>query len=193
MANEFGLKPSGIEYSEAGMNATLRNFQLLGLTPGFIRADDFFHMRPERQFDTVMSFGFIEHFTNVDEVVELHMQWLKPGGVLILGVPNFCGINYFLQRSLDKEILDKHNLDIMNLDYFAKLVDRFNLEPIFIGYIGSFEPALPISKLRIENPLQFMTKSFIWMARWIRRIKRFDALNSRLFSSCILALYRKSF
>lgn len=192
MAKEFGLKPSGIEYSEAGMNATMRNFQLLGLEPGFIRAGDFFQIKPDRQFDVVMSFGFIEHFTEADGVVELHLQWLKPGGILILGVPNFCGINSFLQRILDKGLLDKHNLNIMNLDYFANLTIRFNLESIFLNYIGSFEPALPISKPRIENPLQFMAKSFIWLTRRARRIKLLDALNNRLFSSYILAVYKKS-
>ena len=191
MAKEFGLKPSGIEYSEAGMNATLRNFKLLGLVSGFIRAVDFFQIKPDRQFDVVMSFGFIEHFTNVDEVAELHLKWLKPGGILILGVPNFHGIYSFLQRILDKEILDKHNLNIMNLNYFAHLTDRFNLEPIFRGYIGSFEPGLPIPKPQIENPLQFMVKSFIWVARRVRRIKMLDAINNRLFSSYILAIYKK--
>lgn len=192
MAKELGLKPSGIEYSEAGMNVTLRNFQLLRLASGFIKAGDFFQIKPDRQFDIVMSLGFIEHFTDVDEVVELHLQWLKPGGALVLGIPNFRGINYFFQRILDKGLLDKHNLNIMNLDYFVHLTDRFNLKPIFMDYIGSFEPALPISKPRIENPLQFVVKSFIWLGRRVRKIKMFDILNNRLFSSYILAIYKKS-
>ena len=110
---------------------------------------------------------------------------------MILGVPNFHGIYSFLRRILDKEILDKHNLNIMNLNYFAHLTDRFNLEPIFRGYIGSFEPGLPIPKPQIENPLQFMVKSFIWVARRVRRIKMLDAINNRLFSSYILAIYKK--
>lgn len=191
MAKEFGLKPNGIEYSEAGVNATLRNFQLIGLDPGTFLAGDFFQMKPDRQFDVVMSFGFIEHFTNADEVVKLHLLWLKPGGTLILGVPNFRGIYFPIQRILDKELLDKHNLNIMNLEYFAHLSDRFNLEPIFLDYIGSFEPALPISKPGVENPLQFITKSFLWVGRRVRKIKIFDAINSRLFSSYIVGIYNK--
>ena len=192
MAKEFGLRPNGIEYSEAGVNATLKNFQLIGLDPGTFLTGDFLQMKPDRQFDIVMSFGFIEHFTNADEVVKLHLLWLKPGGILILGVPNFRGINFLIQKILDKTVLDKHNLDIMSLEYFTGLADRFNLETTYLNYFGSFEPALPIAKLRIENPLQFMVKSFIWLARRVRRIKMLDALNNPFFSSYILAIYKKS-
>lgn len=192
MATEFGLKPNGIEYSEAGMSATLRNFQLLGLTSGRIQTGDFFQIRPDRQFDVVMSFGFIEHFTDVDEVVALHMQWLKPGGTLILGVPNFRGIYYFLQKMLDKEILAKHNLDIMSLEYFHHLADRYNLKPITIRYLGSFEPSLPIAPQGRNNPLQFAVRVILWLARRVRHFKLFDKINGRFFSSHILAVYKKS-
>ena len=112
MAKEFAMNPSGIEYSEAGMIATLENFKILQLAPDSIWTGDFFQTEPARQFNVVMSFGFIEHFDDVDDVVELHLQWLKPGGILILGVPNFCGIYSVIQGVLDREILNKHNLKI---------------------------------------------------------------------------------
>lgn len=191
MAKEFSLTPSGIEYSEAGMNATLENFKILGLATGSIQTGDFSKVKPGRQFDVVMSFGFIEHFDNVDEVVDRHLDWLKPGGVLILGVPNFCGINAFVQGVLDREILDKHNLKIMNLDYFRGLTARFGLKNIFLDYIGSFEPSLPIPKHRFGNPLQFAVRGLLWFARRIRRLEVFDGMNGPFFSSYILAIYVK--
>lgn len=191
MARQFGLVPSGVEYSDAGMNATLNNFRLLGLKTGEIRAGDFFNMKPTQRFDIVMSFGFIEHFTDVDEVVALHLEWLKPGGTLILGVPNFRGVNYALQKVLDNELLEKHNLDIMNLDYFHHLAKRFDLRPIFLDYIGSFEPALPISKPGVKNLSQFVAKSIIKVAHSVRKLKAFDTLNSSLFSSYIVGIYTK--
>lgn len=191
MAKEFGLNPNGIEYSEAGMNATLENFKLLGVTPGLVLTGNFFEVKLEKQFDVVMSFGFIEHFSEVDKVVELHLKWLKPGGILILGVPNFCGIYYYLQRILDVKILDKHNLSIMNHKYFSSLAERFGLKPVFLGYLGSFEPALLIPRGRVMNPFQFIVKGFIWLALRIRKIKILDSINNRLISSYILAIYKK--
>lgn len=192
MAKEFGLKPNGIEYSEAGMKATMRNFQLLGLAAGRIQTGDFFQIKPDREFDVVMSFGFIEHFTDVDAVVDLHLQWLKPGGTLILGVPNFRGAYYFLQKVLDKNILDKHNLDVMRLEYFYHLADRYNLKPLSVRYIGSFEPSLPIPSHDRKGVLQFAIRGVLWIARGMRRLKFFDTINGHFFSSYILAVYKKS-
>ena len=192
MAREFGLKPSGVEYSDAGMKATLENFKILGLTPDAIFTGDFFEMKPPRQFDAVMSFGFIEHFSDVDSVVERHLQWLKPGGVLILGVPNFTGIYSPIQRVLDKNILEKHNLDIMNLDYFRGLGRRLSLEPVFLDYVGSFEPTLFIANYRLGNPLQVIVRAGLWIARRIRRWRWFDRFNHHSYSGYILAIYRKS-
>ena len=192
MAREFGLKPSGVEYSDAGMKATLENFRILGLTPDAIFTGDFFEMKPPRQFDAVMSFGFIEHFSDVDSVVERHLQWLKPGGVLILGVPNFTGIYSPIQRVLDKNILEKHNLDIMNLDYFRGLGRRLSLEPVFLDYVGSFEPTLFIANYRLGNPLQVIVRAGLWLARRVRRWRWFDQFNHPFYSGYILAIYRKS-
>lgn len=191
MAKTFSLIPSGLEYSYAGMKATKRNFDLLGLTGGEVYSGDFFELQPEKQFDVVMSFGFIEHFTNVDEVVDRHLKWLKPGGVLILAIPNFNGVYRGIQRVLDKDILDKHNLDIMNLDYFNSLEQRFPLKPIYIDYVGSFEPSLPIAKHKYGNPLQIATKIILKTSQIIRKFKYFDSLNNRYISSCLLSIYKK--
>lgn len=192
MTKEFGLTPSGVEYSDAGMKATLENFRILNLTPDAIFTGDFFQMKPPRQFNAVMSLGFIEHFSDVDNVVDLHLQWLKPGGVLVLGVPNFRGMYSPIQRVLDNDILEKHNLEIMNLDYFRGLGDRLSLQPVFIDYVGSFEPTLFIVGYRFGNPLQILVRALLWIARRIRRWKWFDQFNHRLYSGYILAIYRKS-
>jgi SAM-dependent methyltransferase len=192
MAKTFGMQVSGIEYSEAGMKATLRNFSLLGMSPAEIFAGDFFEMEPVRQFDAVISFGFIEHFTDTDLVVERHLRWLKPGGTLVLGVPNFRGIYSFAQRILDQEILDKHNLNIMTLDYFHGVAKRFDLKPVFLDYIGAFEPSLPIAKKGLGNTLQFIVKCMIRIALVMRRFKFLDRWNHPFFSSYILAIYKKS-
>lgn len=191
MNTEFGLKPNGIEYSEAGMKATLRNFQLLGLVSGSVRTGDFFKIKPDKQFDVVMSFGFIEHFSDVDEVVRLHKEWLKPGGTLILGVPNFRGIYYYLQKILDKNLLDKHNLDVMCLEYFSKLAVHHSLKPISIDYLGSFEPSLPIPSLEKKGLLKFLIRAGLWVAKKVRPLRMFDNINGSFFSSYILAIYKK--
>lgn len=191
MAREFGMAPSGIEYTEAGMKATLRNFAQLGLSPDEILTGDFFSTEPTRQFDLVMSFGFIEHFDDPEAVVERHLRWLKPGGRLVLGVPNFTGIYKPIQAVLDQSLLDKHNLSIMNTAYFETLAGRLGLEKDFLGYIGSFEPSLPIAKPGYGTLAQNLVKIGIKLALQLRRLRFFDGINHPAISSYILAIYRK--
>ena len=152
---------------------------------------DFFSIEPNREFDIVMSLGFIEHFEETSDVVQRHLLWLKKGGLLILGVPNFSGLNRIIQKHLDSSLLDKHNLEIMSTVFFENLATEFELQKISIDYLGSFEPDLPIPKVRFGNAIQLFIKLFLYVARRIRKIRFMDRFNSSYFSSYILAVYRK--
>jgi len=191
MAENFGMKANGIEYSDAGTQATHRNFQALNLPVDTIIAGDFFDIKPEPRFDVVMSFGFIEHFDKPDAVVARHAAWLKPGGKLIIGVPNFNGIYKPLQTILDRSILDKHNLNIMNLGYFRGLVQPLRLELQSLEYVASFEPSLPVAERGFKNLAQFLVKVFLRVSVYIRRSPVFDDINASWLSAYILAIYRK--
>lgn len=191
MAKTFQMRASGIEYSLAGTEATHRNLKLLGMPVESILAGDFFKAEPQPQYDVVMSFGFIEHFDDPDAVVQRHAQWLKPGGRLVIGVPNFNGVYRPLQRILNPDILEKHNLKIMHLDYFKNLGDKVALDVEHVEYLGSFEPSLPIANPGLGNPAQFLIKVLLRGIAWLRRSPRLDKINHPLFSSCILAIYRK--
>jgi SAM-dependent methyltransferase len=191
LAKNFDMNVNGIEYSKAGMQATRRNFEILNLPIDTILSGDFFVIKPEPRFDLVMSFGFIEHFEDPDAVVARHAEWLKPGGMLIIGVPNFNGIYKPIQTILDKSILLKHNLKTMRLDYFRGVAQRLQLEIESLEYIASFEPSLPISRPGFNNLAEFFVKAFLRITSFIRRSPILDKFNSSLFSSCILAIYRK--
>jgi SAM-dependent methyltransferase len=190
-SNELNLKPSGIEYTRAGMQATLQNLTLQEINYGFIKDGDFFTTCPDHEFDVVISLGFIEHFDNPDAVVDLHLKWLKPDGLLVLGVPNFKGVYKVLQTIFDSEILHKHNTAIMTKDYFTDVAGKFGLDVKYLDYIGSFEPELPIRGAGFRNPLYFMAKIFLRFCRLWRRFKYFDRINHPLISSYILAIYQK--
>jgi len=191
LAKVNGLIPSGIEYSSTGVDLTHENFKILKIQPGQIIAGDFFEVTPAQRFDIVMSLGFIEHFEDPLPIISQHLKWLKPGGLLILGVPNFTGITQFIQHHLDKTLLDKHNLRIMNIDYFRKTGEDLDLKVLEINFLGSFEPDLPIPINRFGNPIQIAIKIFLIVMRSLRKIKVLDNFNSPFISSYILAVYRK--
>lgn len=191
LAQKNGLIPCGIEYTKGGLASTFKNFELMQIKPGVIFSEDFFKVKPFRKFDVVMSLGFIEHFENIDEVVNLHLSWLKDGGMLILGVPNFTGINRAIQRVLDESLLDKHNLKIMNLDFFKNLGERLEIKLNSEKYLGSFEPDLFIPIKRFGNPIQILIKILLIISRKLRKFETFDSINGPSFSSYILVSYIK--
>lgn len=191
LSKSSGLIPSGIEYSRVGIELTHKNFELLGIEPGTIFEGDFFEIVPDRKFDIVMSLGLIEHFDDVDTVIYKHIEWLKDGGILILGVPNFSGLTKFIQYFLDKTLLDKHNLSIMNLNFFRNMGKKFNLKEVEVKYIGSFEPDLPIPITRFGNPLQIILKVFLIFMRKVRRFPVTHNFNHHSYSSYILAVFQK--
>ena len=138
----FGWTPHGVEYAETGVAENRRVFAESGIDPdNVIHADflsDAFHRQHDGRFDIVLSRGFIEHFHSPEPVVSRHLDMLKPGGILVLIIPNLRGINYGLQWLLDRRSLAGHNVAIMERRRFARLFARERVEPLFCGYYGTF-------------------------------------------------------
>jgi 2-polyprenyl-3-methyl-5-hydroxy-6-metoxy-1,4-benzoquinol methylase len=188
--HRYNFLISGIEYSQLGIEATKKNFNLLDIDKYNLICGDFFEIIPEPKFDFVISFGFIEHFDNPENVIQKHLDWLKPGGILIIGVPNFTGIHGILQKWLKKEILDVHNLNIMNTKYFKKIAKQLNITPIKIANICSFEPSLPISDKGV-NFQNLIPKMILKLGELLRRFTITDKINASFLSAYIFASYRK--
>lgn len=138
-----------------------------------------------------MSFGFIAHFSDPELVVDRHLAWLKPGGRLVPGVPNFNGTYRPIQCILDRTILEKHNFEIMKLGWFRQFAERKALKLDHLAFNGSFEPWLPIPNPGYGNPLQFVTKCLLRAGTAIRRSPLLDRLNHPAISGYILAIFRK--
>jgi SAM-dependent methyltransferase len=195
LSREFHLEVSGIEYTTDGAAATCRNLELLGVKNADIREADFLTATPSPQYDVVVSFGFVEHFTDVEAVIKRHAAWTRPGGRVIIGVPNFRGIHGLLQKGLDSDVLARHNLTIMDLDRLAELGPAAGLVTQSVEYLGSLEPTLPIARAGVKGLPDFFAKVALRTMRVIRRAPlvglAIDDWNNRFVSSYILASYRK--
>lgn len=181
---------SGIEYSQQGMEALQQNMNLLGITPLELIQGDFFAVEPREAYDVVMSLGFVEHFDDPAAVIHRHVQWLRPGGALVIGVPNFTGLHGFAQRLLDLSILRAHNTTMMNRAFFESLPERLGVDKWSFEYLGSFEPALPMT-YRGKTLANIVPKAALRLASYLRRWRWLDRLNSPFISSYMLAIYRK--
>ncbi|GAA4904072.1 class I SAM-dependent methyltransferase [Mucilaginibacter defluvii] len=99
---------------------------------------DLFNYTPEKQYDLVSSFGLIEHFNDTKAIIETHLQFLKPGGVLFITLPNFVGVNGWVQRKFDRDNYDKHNINSMNLQLLADSCRQLGLKEVECYYSGKF-------------------------------------------------------
>ena len=137
----FGMTPFGIDSSDVGYQATLDEFQRKGVDPrGIIHgdfADPAFRRRYRESFDVVYSGGLIEHFTDPAAVVAYHVELLKPGGRLVVSVPNLRAALYYPVASLTQpEVLAAHNLDVMRLPAFRAVFANEPLRTDFCDYLG---------------------------------------------------------
>jgi SAM-dependent methyltransferase len=190
-----GLRVAGVEYTAVGVTATIRNLALLGVPTEGVREADFFALAPSPEFDVVLSLGFVEHFTDVGPVIARHAEWIRPGGQVVIGVPNFDGVHGAFQRVLDPEVLALHNLTIMRPARLAALGADAGLVCESSRFIGSFEPALPIGRAGVRTARELVAKVLLRLARVVRTApvlgRALDRLNGPRVSSYILASFRK--
>jgi SAM-dependent methyltransferase len=99
---------------------------------------DLFNYKPEKLYDMVLSFGLIEHFSDTASIIETHLQFLNPGGVLFITLPNFTGVNGWVQRKFDIENYNKHYIDCMNPVFLADNCKKLGLKNVESYYHGKF-------------------------------------------------------
>lgn len=152
----FGLEPYGIEYSPVGAERNRQVFAAHGIAPDRVIQADFFapeiDERYHEAFDIVVSRGFIEHFRDVEDVVARHLALLRPGGLLIVLVPNLKGVNRLLSWFFDRRVLAMHNLEIMRRDRYARLFPEPSVRRLFCDYYGVFN--LCLFSIRPGSPMR---------------------------------------
>ncbi|WDF55107.1 class I SAM-dependent methyltransferase [Mucilaginibacter sp. KACC 22063] len=99
---------------------------------------DLFSYSPKNLYDLVLSCGLIEHFNDTKDIIARHAAFLKPGGTLFITLPNFTGVNGWLQRKYDPENYSKHNIDSMNPQLLADYCKALGLKNVKSGYYGKF-------------------------------------------------------
>jgi len=141
LAERFGLDPWGVEYTPAGAERTRAVLRSLGRPTDQVIEGDFFApgWAPAEPFDAVVSFGFVEHFSDPAEVVARHLALLRPGGVLVVTLPNLRGLNGQLTGWLNPDLLAGHNLDLMTTAAVRALVADADADVAFCGGYGGVD------------------------------------------------------
>ncbi|MBA4139223.1 MAG: methyltransferase domain-containing protein [Segetibacter sp.] len=138
---DFGLCLNGIDTTEK-VTRLPAFFNSKGYCVGDFIRGDLFKYTPGRKFDIVCSFGFIEHFTNWQDVVLLHLKFVKQGGLIFITVPNFRGFfQRYFHQFFDKENLHRHNLKAMDVKQWNAVLQKNNIDYdiLFQGPFGAIE------------------------------------------------------
>jgi 2-polyprenyl-3-methyl-5-hydroxy-6-metoxy-1,4-benzoquinol methylase len=121
VAGVLNAEVTGIDYSKQGIEFSQILFQALKLR-GDLRYENLFETTLAKgSFDLVYSLGVIEHFDDPRDIVERHVLLCRPGGHVIMAVPNYGCLYGSVQRWFDPENLKIHNLRIMQLSALRDL------------------------------------------------------------------------
>lgn len=128
LGRRFGYEVSGIDATPFVLTRMPDRLRRHGVKIGQLYRGDFLQFHPEHLYNVVCSFGFIEHFTNFDEVIEKHLQLLAPGGTLIISCPNFRNAQFVFHWLLDPVNLSRHVLAAMDLNRWRQVLEKNGME-----------------------------------------------------------------
>jgi SAM-dependent methyltransferase len=128
------------------------------------------------QFDLVYSLGLIEHFSDFADAVAAHARLVKPSGVLVLGVPNYRGLNGWVATRLRPRMMKSLEPETMSFDAWDRFEEELALKRLYRCPVGGFEPAMLMPEPKIAAnvlPLALMVKALTLAlstrGRWFRR------------------------
>jgi len=134
LCSRFGYVANGIDatpYVRTRMPEFLRQ---RGVAFGDFFCEDFLKFNPKQRYDVVCSFGFIEHFSNVEEIIRKHVALVRPGGTLILACPNFRRVQFVFHRVFDAENLRHHVTSSMDLEAWRRILEESGMQIVHEGY-----------------------------------------------------------
>lgn len=107
-----------------------------------------------RQFDCLIYADMLEHVSDPQALLAKHMQLLKPGGAIVISVPNFRHYEVFKQLFLygmiryeDAGILDKTHIRITTRKMVEMWLEKINISVDKVVYKASRRRELYIMKV----------------------------------------------
>lgn len=130
---------TGVDFSPSA-DSYLSTLKSIGILDAKLIKANLFEFKTNTKYDVVGSFGLIEHFSGADleKILSLHDEALKPGGTLIIEVPNFNGISGLWHRIFDAPSYSLHNISAMQPSIFDKF-RKLGYTEILCEYVGPLE------------------------------------------------------
>lgn len=185
LASTYKLAPTGIDFNPDEEKFS-RSMRTMGVTSFRYICSDFKKHEPDGLHDLVFSNGFIEHFTDYDAVLDRHVRYLRPGGSLLIMIPNKRYLRRVYGNLVDRENQLVHNLECMKLEVFRAFADRNGLKVVSLGYFGGFP-------FKVHARLSFWKKLIYHPVRWMSGLLSgyLSSNPSKWWSGTIIAVFHR--
>ena len=179
---EFGYRIDGLDYSD-NLDYVRANLAYNGITDSELFNADFFNFVPAKKYDLVLSGGFAEHFDNHKLVVRRHAEWAKPGGLVVIIVPNLTHIHWLLCGLFAPEVLAVHRFPLMRKSVMRQTLEEAGLSVLHCEYHRTFRPTYKLPR-GIDLSARAAGKAL--------RIFGLDDIGNRFASPYLISVSRKS-
>ena len=116
----------GFDYSETGCKAAVQFLRSQQSQVQIHCQDVLMHPPdPSLRAQLVYSIGVVEHFSDPSGMIRAHLSPLDAGGIALILLPNYSGLNRTIQARLDPDNLKIHNLATMTHDFWERHARNF--------------------------------------------------------------------
>jgi SAM-dependent methyltransferase len=179
---EFGYRVDGLDYSD-NLEYVRANLSYNGIQDAELFKADFFELVPVKKYDLVVSGGFAEHFDDHELVVRKHAEWAKPGGLVVIIVPNLTHIHKLLCGWFAPEVLRVHRFPLMHRDAMHRTLESTGLQVLHCEYQTTFRPTY-----QLPGIMDFSVRA----VRKLLQISRLDDIGNRFGSPYLISVSRKN-
>src|ERR1039458_5873969 len=159
------------------------NLSYNGILDAELFSADFFEFMPPKQYDLVLSGGFAEHFDDHELVIRKHAEWAKPGGLIVIIVPNLTHIHRLLCGWFAPETLRVHRFPLMQRAVMRQSLEKAGLRVLHCEYHKTFRPVYQLPRV-----MDFSVRA----ARKLLRISGLDDIGNRFGSPYLVSISRKN-
>jgi 2-polyprenyl-3-methyl-5-hydroxy-6-metoxy-1,4-benzoquinol methylase len=179
---EFGYRVDGLDYSD-NLEYVRANLTYNGIYDADLFKADFFEFVPAKKYDLVLSGGFAEHFDDHELVVRKHAEWAKPGGLVVIIVPNLTHIHKLLCGWFAPKILRVHRFPLMQRNTMRRTLEDAGLQVLHCEYQTTFRPTYQLPRI-----MDFSVRA----VRKLLQISRLDDIGNRFGSPYLISVSRKN-
>jgi SAM-dependent methyltransferase len=179
---EFGYRVDGLDYSD-NMEYVRANLAYNGIRHAELFRADFFDFVPASKYDLVLSGGFAEHFDDYELVVKKHAEWAKPGGLVVIIVPNLTHIHRLLCGWFAPEVLRIHRFPLMHTKVMRQTLEKAGLRVLHCEYYKTFRPTYQLPRI-----MDLSGRA----VRKLLQISGLDDIGNRFGSPYLISVSRKN-